>query len=492
MKKINTFIIGTLAIACFLLLNSCSKSILKEKLYSQLAPGNFLTTNDGIRSLLQAAYTEEGQVSGQSAGKEVISMEELTTDIMYEYGGSDNRFAIQFINFTWDPSVSVIFNSMWSRPYRAIRNANTLLDNIAAAKISDDQKNEYIAEARFIRAISYYHLYMLFGPVPLRKSTKDSLQLSRATKEGMESFIESELQAAISVLPDPGKEEAYGRATNGAARAFLCKFYLNTRQWQKCVDAAQQVMDMHKYQLYPDYFKLFHVENERNSEFIWVRQATPLDPGTMWPNRTLPPAFAKDPVTGLLFQNNFRNFGAQFTNQDGFYNSFDATDKRRTLMLSKYINTKGDTISLLNNNNNTRSLKYWPDPNAIAGANGNDIPEVRYADILLSRSEALNELQGPNQESIDLINIIRERAGLADLSLSDITSKDELRNHILDERLWEFYSEGLRRQDLIRMDKFIQNAHDRGHANAKDYMKVFPIPQQAMDANPKLVQSPGY
>ncbi len=367
-----------------------------------------------------------------------------------------------------------------------------MLDNISNANISDDQKNGYIAEARFIRAISYYHLYTAFGPVPLRKSTNDSLHLSRATKEEMESFIESELLAVSSVLPDPGKEEEYGRANNGAAQSFLVKFYLNTKQWQKCADMASNVMNKNYYQLYPDYFNLFHIENEMNKEFIWVRQATPSGPGTQWCNKTWPPGFAQDPISGLNFQSNWLNFGAQYSNQDSFFNSFAASDARKKLMLTQYINSAGKTIMLMTTPNNTRSLKYWPDPNAIGGFNGNDLPEIRYSDILLSRAEALNELGGPNQESIDLINLVRARAGVSDLLLSDFASKIDLRDQILKERGWEFYSEGLRREDLIRMDKFIENAQARGHASAKSYMVLFPIPQQAMDSNPDLVQNPGY
>ncbi|MEJ7830419.1 MAG: RagB/SusD family nutrient uptake outer membrane protein [Segetibacter sp.] len=126
------------------------------------------------------------------------------------------------------------------------------------------------------------------------------------------------------------------------------------------------------------------------------------------------------------------------------------------------------------------------------GGGGNDLPEIRYADILLSRAEALNELTGPNTESINLINLVRKRAELTDVKLTDFTSKDALRDHIIKERGWEFYSEGLRREDLIRTGKFISYAQARGVANAKDYKVLFPIPQQALDADPLLKQNPGY
>lgn len=476
------------ACAGALLFSGCEKQ-LQEKPYSQLVPANFLTSVSGITSVLYAAYSREGELSGQAAVKGCIATQEWCTDLMWETNGSDNRVASQIINFTWDASTPWFFSMLWAPPYDAISYANDVLDNVGNLRdATPEQAAGLAAEARFIRAISYYHLYIWFGPVPLRKSGKDSLQLSRATDEEMKSFIESELQAVIPVLPAPGKEIAYGRANKGAAMAFLCKFYLNTKQWQKCADEAQKIMDLKYYSLFPDYEQLFHVENERNREFIWVRQASNLGPGNVWMSSAYPPGFAEDPRTGQKVLG--RNFGAQYRMLDGFFNSFESGDTRRNLILTSYINTQGKTISLLNQDN-TRSFKYWPDPNNQNNQNGNDIPEIRYADILLSRAEALNELTGPNIGSIDLINQVRRRAGLGDISLLSYPTKEALRDHILAERGWEFYTEGLRREDLLRMGKFIPGAVARGK-KAEPYRKLFPIPQQAMDSNPNLVQNPGY
>lgn len=478
----------TAACLVCLLFAGCEKQ-LQEHPYSQLVPDNFLTSVSGITSVLYAAYAREGELAGQAAVKGCISIQEWCTDIMWETDGSDNRVASQIVNFTWDPSTPWFFSMLWAPPYDAISYANDVLDHIGNLKdATPAQVTGLEAEARFIRAISYYHLYLWFGPVPLRTSGSDSLQLSRATDGQMRAFIESELQAVIPVLPDPGKEAAYGRANKGAAMAFLCKFYLNTKQWQKCADEAQQIMDLNYYQLYPDYVQLFHVEHEINREFMWVRQASTLGPGNVWMSSVYPPAFAEDPKTGQKLIGN--NFGAQYRLLDGFYNSFEAGDTRKDLILTSYVNKQGKTVSLLGQDD-TRSFKYWPDPNNQNNQNGNDIPEIRYADILLSRAEALNELDGPNQESFDLINRVRERAGLADIGAADYGTKESLRDHILAERGWEFYSEGLRREDLLRMGKFIPGALARGK-NAQEYRKLFPIPQQAMDSNPALVQNTGY
>jgi hypothetical protein len=136
-------------------------------------------------------------------------------------------------------------------------------------------------------------------------------------------------------------------------------------------------------------------------------------------------------------------------------------------------------------------MKFPPDPNAQGSQHGNDFPFIRYAEILLSRAEALNELNGSNQESIDLVNLIRNRAGLGDVTLASFGTKENLRDHIMDERRWEFWYEGKRRTDLLRTGKYIQSARDRG-ASADDKHKVFPIPQTEIDANKLLKQNPGF
>lgn len=475
-------------------LQSCKKQ-LTEQAFSQLAPENFLVTEDGIESVLRAAYTREADVANQRAAKGFILVQDIVSDIMWETAGADNRQCLQFINYTWDASLDWLFSMLWSPMYIAIRDANSVLDNIDAAQITGDKKNLYQAEARFVRAISYYHLYVLFGPVPLRKTNiGETLQLAKSTDAEMKTFIESELLDVIQYLPDPGKEKEYGRANKGAARAFLCKYYLNTKQWQKCVDMATQIINMNAYALNADYAAMFRVENERNKEYIWVRSclAQPASiAGNDWCAYVFPPGFKNDPATGVTFFSTLRNYAAQYRMYDAFYNSFVPNDKRKSTIITSYVNTGGQTISLLNKND-TRPMKYWPDPASVSGGGGNDFPQIRYADILLSRAEALNELNGVTSQSINLINQVRQRAGIGDLQVTDFSTKGALRDHIIKERGWEFYCEGVRRQDLIRTDRLISVAQARGAANAKAHHVLFPIPQQAIDSDPLLVQNPGY
>jgi len=109
----------------------------------------------------------------------------------------------------------------------------------------------------------------------------------------------------------------------------------------------------------------------------------------------------------------------------------------------------------------------------------------------MSRAEALNELNGPTQEAIDLINQVRTRAQADAITLAEYPDKESLRDFILAERGREFYDEGLRRDDMIRHGKFISNAVSRG-LNAKPFHVIYPIPQDQIDNNPNLEQNPGY
>lgn len=485
MKLFKKLILAVL-LSPLLIFVSC-ESMVEPEVYSQLDPASVMSSEKGIKGALNAAYAEADH--NQWNGHSILNMNEMTTDTYWDTGGGENRILVQMINFTWSPDTNWFNSLLWNQPYRAIRNANTVLDNIDQAQVSDEKKTQFSAEARFLRALSYYRLYTWFGPVPLRTSTEGELEIPRASEEELLSFIESEFQAVIPNLPEVDQVEEYGRAHKSVARGYLTLFYLNTKQWQKTADMAQTIIDNGHFQLVEDYSSMFHKSGEINSEFIWANYAE-LPAGNIWINGSFPPGFKRDPETGLTWTGSMNNWATQYRIYDSFYDTFDQDDERLDLILEEYENLDGEMVSL-RNSDDYRALKYF-DPNASANNHGTDRPTIRYAEILLARAEALNELNGPNQESIDLINQIRERAELEDIQLGDFASKEELRMHILDERGWEFYAERKRRLDLIRMDKFIEQARNRGATSAQDFHRRYPIPQPAMDANPMLEQNPGY
>ena len=466
----------------------------------ELAPGNVLTTEQGLKALLYSAY-ESGNL-GAGVGKDIINMMETPTDVAFNSGGGENRTLTLFINFQWDPSVRWIEVDMWNQAYNAIRDANLVIENIELVEgLSDAKRNQYLAEARYIRGAQYSMLYNWFGPVPLRVDPAQDPHLGRASDEEMREFIETELSEAVADLPAPGEEPEYGRATKGSALGMLTKFYLNTKQWQKVLNTSQQLMDLNYYELFPVFRELFRVENEphvnpNNKEMIVVWPAVADVPyGNPFPNGAFPPGFISSPsIPEFTWTPSMANWATQYRLRDNFIATFDQEkDERFGLIITEYINNNGELVNLLSTPDNARSLKYF-DNNAIGNHHGNDYVWLRYADILLARAEALNELNGPSQEALDLINQVRERAGLEGLTMTEASSKDVLRDLILEERGKEFVSEGKRREDLIRHGKFISLARERG-VNAQPYHVLFPIPQAEVDANEAITpedQNPGY
>ncbi len=465
------------------------ESMLDIEPEAEFAPANVLTTENGIKSLLYSAYQN---FQGQTAMKDVINFSEVTTDMAFNTGGNENLYLTQFINFSWDPSVTQLQGIIWGPYYRVIRDANSVLENIENVQISDEKRRLFVAEARFLRAYCYAYLYSWYGTVPLRTSSAQAKDLARAQESELASFIETELEACVADLPNPGAEELWGRANSGAALAVLSKFLLNTKQWEKAATATQRVIDLGYYELFPVFKNLFKVENEQNREMIFVMPAiNQFDFGNWFPAGAMPAGFVSTPqLPEYRWIPGIQNFATQYRLRDNFVRTFSPNDDRYVLVVRTYVNTAGQTVDLTNTVDNTRSLKYF-DNNAVSNAHGNDLPIVRYADILLARGEALNELSGPTQAALDLLNAVRTRSSLDGFMLADFPDKESLREAFLRERGWEFFSEGKRREDLIRHGKFISLARARG-VNADERHLVFPIPQSEVDANEMIVQTEGY
>lgn len=473
--------------------NSCTK-FLEEEVYTQYDPNEFLQSESGVVALLTGAYSASN-VTGYGMRNNYFILGEFPTDMTWETGGGLNRLVVPMMQFNWDSSTG-FFNGEYNGRYTSIARANNVL--LVSASLSDvDQEtiNKIEGEARFIRGFSYYMLHTLFGPTPIIEipegATLDEIEAigketPRATEEEYRAYVEEDLLFAANNLEAGGFSS---RGNKGSAWGLLTKFYLNNKQWQKAADAAAEVLKLN-YALYDDYTQMFSIDGENNDEYIFRFECLV---GSNQINVYMPHAFP--PNYPIL--NNWINFGAQFRTYTDFYETFEEQDLRRALFVDEYIEVGKTEPTLLSRNangealDNVRSFKYLPDPDAIGQANGNDIPYLRLSDILLSRAEALNELNGLSMESIDLINQVRQRAQASLIELSDFGSQELLRDFILAERGREFYSEGLRREDLIRHGKFIQQAKDRG-IDAKDYQVLYPLPQPQIDNNPRLEQNPGY
>lgn len=482
-------------LVCSLLMGSSCKKFLQEEVYTQYDPDKFLQDESGIDALLTGAYARARIISYDSRNY-TFMMNEFTTDVSFETGGGLERDALPFTEFTWQPNNSFL-NSFWVKMYQAISSSNTVLQVSEGLKsVPQETVNKISGEARFIRAASYYFLFNLFGATPIieipQGATPEEVEqigkaTPRAQKDDFVNYIINDLEFAYANLPL--EEKPIGRATKGTALAVLAKLYLHEKDWEKVAEVTSRLMSYGYYDLAVDYKNMFSVAGENNKEYIY-RAPCVAQSGfhNNYMAHTFPPNY---PI-----KSNWVNFGAQFRTYSAFYKTFEEGDKRKEVFVTNYIDNNGKQIELLEDENgkaldNVRSFKYVPDPNAIGEAMGNDIVYIRYADILLSRAEALNEINGVNQESIDLLNQIRTRASVELKKNSDFGSKEAFREFVLAERGREFFTEGLRREDLIRHNKFISSARSRGY-QAESYQVLFPIPQQQIDANETLKQNDGY
>ncbi len=468
------------------------ESVLDEKVESEFSD-NLLKTQLGVQAVLANAYGELPTI------RNIVKRSDMTSDILWQSGGGEQGTATPLINFQWDSS-NTLEAMDWGTFWNAIRDANICLKFAPEATgfASETTRKQFIAEARFVRLWAYYFLYDQYGPVPLRESMDTPMNQPRPSEEDFLKFMDQEFDAVMKDIYPIGEEPAYGRANLGGVQGLAVNWYLNRKEWQKVIEFTDAVMKSGKYQLFKDYNELFALENEKNSEFMLVYgclanvRANDLL-ATCWPTDVKTVLDAYIPNTT---NTQWDSYASNYRIYNSFYNSFEQNDQRKGRILTKYINKNGVNIDLLEDNaanskGNTRGLKFPPDPMATGNGCGNDFPVIRYAEILLSRAEALNELNGPNEVSISLINQIRERAGLSDIRLADYSDKAKLREHILDERKWEFWYEGKRRDDLIRTGQYITKARERS-VNAKDTHVRFPIPQSAIDSNPNLEQNPGY
>jgi starch-binding outer membrane protein, SusD/RagB family len=484
----NIYILRKIAyVSIIIILFFGCENFLQEEVYTQYDSKTYLQTEKGINSILVSAYS---YVHVNNAWRtRMMLANELPGDIMFEWGGGLEALAMPYMTFTWNSEDSQLPGT-WNVLYKAIMNANSILDNIDnVTTLSTDKIKQFKGEAIFIRAIAYYFLWELWGPVPIITTNKKlNFEPSKSSEKVIISFIEEELQAAADVLPVT--PDLWGKASKGAALSYLGRLYLNTYQWQKAADVCKNVIDLNYYSLFDgDLTMMFAVENEENDEVIFTSPVLNSYSAGGFHHMacSFPPNY---PV-----QSNWINWGCQFCVYSDFVLSYHHDDKRLGWMLLEYTDVEGvyhDCLDPSDISKGVRCFKYVPDPNAIGISHGNDIPMIRYAEVLLNRAEALNELNGPNIESINLINLVRSRAGVPNYDISDFSSKEELRDAILEERGWEFVTEGLRRMDLIRHGKLISRAIERGATNAKDYMTRFPIPQSEINSNSNLEQNPGY
>ncbi|KAA6323628.1 hypothetical protein EZS27_026951 [termite gut metagenome] len=403
-------------------------------------------------------------------------LNDMSTDACYKSGldyeiMNDN-------NLAGNVDVARVYNGNW----QMIGCANSAIDNINLmddSRFTDNKKQELLAEAHFMRAFAYYQLTNIFYRVPLITNGfyDAAANPALATIEELDNQIERDLLIAANALPKSWENKEGGRPTVGAAYGYLMRLHMRkagylrekgqdaTTNWKAALNYTDNVIGTGEYSLRPAIMDVFDPRSEASldiNEIIFaVRSSENIPSGSS--------------DVALYFTPWYYNYGWDiFSIPLELYWKFDSADERFSkLMVGEYpdvydpdklykVPASIDETGTLNDETGNPIVvelaQAYTDKYIYTNAGTynyntpNNLPLLRYADVLLCKAEILNELNGVNQQSIDLVNEIRKRAfGNTDHAISGFVTKEDLRNAICDERLFELNNEGVRRIDLIRM-----------------------------------------
>ncbi len=376
--------------------------------------------------------------------------------------------------------------------YKELTRIKNTIDDIEAADITPSVKEQAVAEAKCLYGWIGYIMYDLFGPVPLatdeaRKNPTEYIYIPRLSDEEYTAEMLAMLDDAANVLP--WRNESWGHVTKGMALMLKLKFLMMNKDFENAEPVARELyaQEGSVYSLLDDYASVFMKSNARNSEIIHAIPAGESNPN-YWITQT-----AWSDIPGYEGEN-----WATFLMQWDFYDSFEDGDKRKETIVAEYTSSKTGAVVKRGAGNlqyGCCPIKIGPDPDRTGSRGTTDIIVFRYADVLLSLAECINENNGgPTAEAIELVDRVRGRVGLGGLTSDKTADKVAFNAAILNERLHEFYCEGLSRSDKIRHGTFVTDSQNEYPDSQSDWYKVrFPIPTSNINESQGVVkQNDGY
>lgn len=403
--------------------------------------------------------------------------------------------------------------AMYYRVYFQVGLANEFLRETTDEKLASrgasaalvEQVHQYRAEARFLRALSYWHGLDLFGNIPLvdEEFPIGATPPQQSTRAAVYDFVVSELNAIQPALPAPGQAE-YGRADRGAVLMLLAKLYLNaavytgTARNAEALTAVQTLIASGAYQIDPNYKHLFLADNHTSPEIVFP---VPFD-GQHTQTYGGMTFLTHAPVGGNMSPSAYGIDGGWWglRVRSDVYSLFAAADKRGFMFF-----TSGQTVDINSIGNFTDGVaapKYQNvtstgAPGSAAAFPDTDFPMFRLGDAYLMYAEAvLRGGGGTRAQALAYVNALRQRA-FGDAS-ANITDAQLTLAFLKDERARELLWEGHRRTDLIRFAQFTSAGVWQWKGNLKAgtttaaFRDLYPIPASELGANPNLKQNAGY
>lgn len=470
----------------------CTKDLVPVD-YSEINPGIFPQTEADLQAMVNACYYPlrgswgDGIYSTSERG--VVFVSDATTEILHgKYGVQNVASLHNYLPATTD------ITRFYDDFQHMISRMTLTIDLINESTVSETLKRSAIAEVRCARGLLAYQLFDFFGPIviaPLEVLKNPLIEepLARLSHEETVNFIEADLIAAAEDLPAPA-EASYGRFSKALAKMVQIRLNLHEKRWEKVVELCNDIIGYNYYSLDNNYVGMWDLEGAKNSrEVIW---AIPCNyEGTsenQWQLMVLPANFSPKGGWGTIQSTWW------------FYDTFEPADIRKTMLLAQYTGTDGIVYSRSNPGEvmdwGPIPLKMHQDAARTTGISTVDIVMYRYADVLLSKAEALGNIaNGATTEAMGLVNQIRQRASLLPREAAAYSSLAAFNDLILTERSHEFWCEnGQYRADLIRHGKFVERAQIvKQSAYTAPHKQLFPFSLRMIsEGKGKFIQNPGY
>jgi starch-binding outer membrane protein, SusD/RagB family len=539
-----------LSLLSFVAILTACNDILEENPVGLATAESYYSTPKGIEDGLKATYTS---LRG-FYGLEYAFFLTVTGTDMYTngFGGATNN--PDYNNYS--PNLlgsSAYVKNIWDNFYVGINQANAVIGRAPkVAGLSESERNRIIGEARFLRALYYFHLVQQFGDIHFTLEETQGVQ-TEAKRTPVATVYQQgiipDLQFAVANLP--AKTPTYGRVTKRAAEGLLARVQLTLGNWAEAEKLAVSVINSNDFSLVKNYGDLWDINKELNPEVIWSVQYTdnPLTNGSgnqahlfFLFDYTLNPALTRDITNGRAFQRfmptNYTLNLFDLSKDSRFDGSFktvwiantratingktvqpgdtaikivmhpvdNAVQKAAPYWLidynNKWVASVTDQLEIGGSNRRQfPTLKKYLDPlrvsvNAVDGRR--DFIVLRLAEMYLIAGEAAFR-QGNLAKAAEYVNVVRTRAALpGKVAEMQVTAADLSEEFFLDERGRELAGEMHRWYDLKRSGKFLERIKKYNldaAVNVKEMHLVRPIPQTQIDrvTNPgDFLQNPGY
>jgi len=414
---------------------------------------------------------------------------------------------------TWGASNEMV-NAMYYRVFYQVMLANEFLRQSTDAKLAERNQNDptlrtniqfYRAEARFLRALSYWHGIDLFGNIPL-VTEADPLGATppkQATRDSLYRYVVTELNAIKDALPPKGAA-TYGRATPAAAHMLLAKLYLNagvytgTPNYAGALTEAQAVIAA-GYTIDPSFVHNFQADNNTSPELVFVAPQDGKNTQTWGGMTFLIHAGCGGSMAAANYGIDYCWGGYRMKQQ--VHNLFAAGDGRASFFYTTGQQVNVDTIGQFSNGIAGPKFTNKTSGGVSGSQSGmvdTDFPIFRLADAYLIYAEAnLRGGGGTQAQALIYFNALRERA--YGNTSADITAPQFTLDTVLAERGRELLFEAQRRTDLVRFGLFTSGTYVWawkhgvvGGAALDAGRDLYPLPANELIANPNLQQNPGY